>query len=228
MTPANVPSSAPAGPSIATLMRTTAVALVVAAVILVAFVLPAEYAIDPLGTGRWLGLTEIAAPSVMVSEDPVPAGAAMVPVQSGPIGAYPGEFKLDVFEIELAPYEYVEYKYRLEKDAMMLYSWMATAGVIHDFHGERPAGATDGPAEESFDKQERRHASGSYAAPFPGIHGWYWENPGAEPVTIRLTTAGFYTAATEIRSDRSRHPRALRTIASLASAPAGTPRPDTN
>ena len=217
----------PAGPSIATLVRTTVLALAVASVILVAFVLPAEYAIDPLGTGRWLGLTEIAAPSVNVAEDVPSAGAPMVPTHSGPIGVYPGEFKLDVFEIKLAPYEYIEYKYRLERDATMLYSWTATAGVVQDFHGERLPGATDGPAEESFDKQERRQASGSYAAPFAGIHGWYWENPGAEPVTVRLTSAGFYTAATEIRSDRSRHPRVLQSPASLgaiaASAKTDTP-----
>ena len=31
-------------------------------------VLPAEYGIDPLGTGRWLGLTEIASPTVTAVE----------------------------------------------------------------------------------------------------------------------------------------------------------------
>ena len=209
----------PAGPSVARLARTTLVALAVASVILAAFVLPAEYGIDPLGTGRALGLTEIAAPSASVADEAPSAEAPMMPTRSGPIGAYPGEFKLDVFEIELAPYEYIEYKYRLEKDATMIYSWTATGGVVHDFHGERPPGATDGPAEESFDKQERRRASGSFTAPFTGIHGWYWENPGAEPITVRLTSAGFYTAATEIRSDRSRHSRTLQSPTSLSAVP---------
>ena len=120
MTTGPLPSTQ-AGPSIATLLRTTAIALVVAMILLIAFVLPAEYAIDPLGTGRRLGLTEIASPSATPVEDAAPQGAAMAPVRNGPIGAYPSEFKLDVFEIELAPYQYVEYKYRLEKDATMLY-----------------------------------------------------------------------------------------------------------
>ena len=228
MTAADQSPSPATGPSIATLVRSTVVALVVASVVLVAFVLPAEYALDPLGTGRWLGLTEIARPSVSVPEETQPAGAAMVPLRNGPTGAYPGEFKLDAFEFELAPYEYVEYKYRLEKDATMLYSWTASGAVVHDMHAERLPGATDGPAEESFDKQERTQANGSYTAPFTGIHGWYWENPGAEPIRIRVTTAGFYTSATEIRSDRSRHPRALQSPASLGTLPAepvksGTP-----
>ena len=215
----------PAAPSLATLARTTAVALVVAGAILITIVLPAEYAIDPLGTGRWLGLTQIAAPSVVV-DVPKTEGAPMVPTPIGPIGLYPGEFKLDVFEIELAPYEYVEYKYQLEKGAAMLYSWTASAGVVHDFHGERGADAADGgPAEESFDKQNRRQSSGSYAAPFAGIHGWYWENPSAEPVKIQLTTAGFYTSAVEIRSDRSRRTPTLRTLDSLAGPSAQSPAP---
>ena len=210
-----------AAPAPARLIKTTMAALVAAGAILVAFVLPAEYAIDPLGTGRLLGLTRIAAPAIAVDSSPAD-GAVMAPVSRGPIGEYPGEFKLDVFTIELAPYEYVEYKYRLEKGATLLYSWTASAGVVHDFHGERAANATDGgPAEESFDKQNRRQASASYSAPFSGIHGWYWENPSGEPIRIRLTSAGFYTSAVEIRSDRSRRTPVLRTLDSLASSTTG-------
>ena len=43
--------SAPA-PSLSTLAKTTGLALVAAGALLVTIVLPAEYAIDPLGTGR--------------------------------------------------------------------------------------------------------------------------------------------------------------------------------
>jgi hypothetical protein len=49
-------------PSMRTLAITTAIALGLAAVILVTTVLPAEYGIDPLGTGEALGLTAIARP----------------------------------------------------------------------------------------------------------------------------------------------------------------------
>jgi hypothetical protein len=208
----------PIVPSLSLLARTTAIAALVAGVLLVTIVMPAEYAIDPLGTGRWLGLTEIASPRIVAVDAPKTQGAAMVPTPLGPIGLYPGEFKLDVFEIDLAPYEYVEYKYSLEQGATMLYSWVATGGLLHDFHGERSASA-GGPAEESFDKQDRRQASGSYTAPFAGIHGWYWENPSGEPIKIKLTSAGFYTAAVEIRSDRTRRTPALRSLDSLTAPP---------
>jgi hypothetical protein len=189
-----------------------------AVAVLVVFVLPAEYAIDPLGTGRWLGLTDIASPPVNLVEEMRPEGAALKPIAKGPIGEYGGDFKLDVYDITLQPYEYVEYKYHLEQGATLLYSWKASAPLVQDFHGERAAGGTDGaPAEESFDKQDRREATGSLTAPFTGIHGWYWENPNGSPITVRLTSSGFYGSAIEIRSDRSRHPRPLKPIDVLAS-----------
>lgn len=205
-------------PSLSKLLRTTAAAVVVAAAILVSFVLPAEYGVDPLGVGRRLGLTEIASPTVRVAEPPTGPGGPLAPTAKGPIGLYPGEFKMDVYEVVLAPYEYVEYKYRLEKDAAMLYSWTATAPLKHDMHGERAAGS-EGPPEETFDKEDRRQASGTLNAPFGGIHGWYWENPSGEPITIRLTTAGYYSSAVEIRSDRTRRTRTLRSIGTLTPLP---------
>jgi hypothetical protein len=208
----------PPAPSLSTLARSTALALLVAAVLLVTFVLPAEYGVDPTGIGRGLGLTAIASPPVTAVEAPVTAGGRLAPTPNGPLGVYPAEFKFDVFDIVLAPYEYVEYKYQMERDATLLYSWTATGALRHDMHGERIAGATDGPPEQSFDKQDRRQANGALTAPFAGIHGWYWENPGGEAITIRLTSAGYYTSAVEIRSDRSRRTRTLRSLDTLAAA----------
>ena len=211
----------PPAPSPSTLAKTTAIVIAAAGVILITLVLPAEYAIDPLGTGRRLGLTEIAQPKLVVAEVVKSEGAPLAPVQNGPIGEYPAEFKLDRAEIVLAPYEYVEYKYHLEQGATMLYAWEASAGVKHDFHGERQGDASDGgPAEQSFDKQDRKQSTGSYTAPFSGIHGWYWENPGGETIRIRVTTAGFYTSAVEIRSDRTRRTHTLRALDALANEPA--------
>jgi hypothetical protein len=208
-------------PSVSQLARTTVIALAVAAVLLVTLVLPAEYAIDPLGTGRALGLTEIAAPVVAVVEGLAPVDGALRPTVTGPVGTYPAEFKFDVFELVLPPYEYIEYKYQLEQGAAMQYSWAATSPLMQDFHGER-IGGEDGPKEESYDKQDRRQANGAFTAPFTGIHGWYWENPGGQPITIRLTTSGFYSAAVEIRSDRTRHRHDPRSLATLPAAPAVT------
>jgi hypothetical protein len=176
-----------APPSVRKILLATAGAAVAAAIILITAVLPAEYGIDPLGTGRLLGLTDL-------------AGAS-----GGAITRQDAAYKTNRATFELGPYEFVEFKYRLEQGASMIYSWTATGEVIYDFHSE-PDGAPEGYAE-SFDKARLPEAHGTYTAPFSGIHGWFWENPGSKRVTITLTTAGFYSAAQEFRdNDNSFHP----------------------
>ena len=50
-------------------------------------------------------------------------------------------------------------------------------------------------------KVERKsEASGTLTAPFPGIHGWYWENTTDQEITVTLTTAGYYNLSHEFRS----------------------------
>ena len=115
---------------------------------------------------------------------------------------------VDVAEIEIAPYDYVEYKYRLAQTATMLYAWEATLPVIADFHGA-PDGASTG-GEVSIERQTKRRASGTLTAAFSGMHGWYWENPGNTPIRVKLTTAGFYTSAVEYRSNRTRQMHEVR------------------
>jgi hypothetical protein len=217
---------APAPPSLGKLARTTAMAMAVAALLLVAFVLPAEYGIDPLGTGRRLGLTAIASPPAATEsiETPTnPEEALMIPAQRGPVGEYPRPFKTDVYEVVLAAREGIEYKYHLEKGAAMFYGWTADAPVIYDFHGERSGLVSDGgPSSESYDKGTRARASGSFSAPFGGIHGWYWENTGTAPVTVRLTTSGFYNNAVVIHPNGTRK---LRDLQPLDAPPPPTPAP---
>jgi len=188
-------------------------ALLVAVIVLIAAVLPAEYGIDPLGTGRALGLTALSG-TVSAAPVPPPSGDALAPVQEGTIGLYSRDYKVDSRTFELGPYEYIEYKYHLAKDATMLFSWSANGDVVQDFHGD-PDGAPSS-ASQSYDKKPRRESTGSFVAPFSGIHGWYWENPGGETVTVRVTTAGFYTNAHEFHFDGTRRTREVRALDAIA------------
>lgn len=174
------------------ILLATASALGVALIVLVTTVLPAEYNIDPLGTGRALGLTALATAGQEAADRP------------GADAPYTGTLATDTFTVELRPFEGVEYKYRMEKGASLVYAWTATAPVGFDFHGE-PDGAPP-RYSESYGKNTAASMSGSFLAPTPGIHGWFWENPGAGRITITLTTSGFYTASTEYR-DGERHER---------------------
>jgi len=184
--------------SAARLAKASGVALLAAAVVLVTAVLPAEYGIDPLGAGRALGIASMSQATVEAVPPP-PVGDAFAPVQQGAVALYPGEFKVDSREFVLGPYEYVEYKYHLAKDASLFFSWNASGDVIHDFHGD-PDGAP-ASAAQSYDKHPRRKADGSFTAPFSGIHGWFWENKTSQPVTVTLTASGFYNMSHEFRAN---------------------------
>jgi hypothetical protein len=195
-------------PPIRKLAIASGLALLGALVALVTAVLPAEYGIDVLGTGRLLGLTALS--SAGVAAVPPPQGDVLAPQHEGAVALYPGRYRVDSRSFTLGPYEYLEYKYRLQKDATMLFAWQASADVVHDFHGDRDGATTDSP--ESYDDRPRRQADGSFMAPFSGIHGWFWENPGADTITVHVTTAGFYTEAYEFKSDRTRQRRDVRAV----------------
>lgn len=192
-------TSTPSSPPVVStrrLLTATAVAAAIALVVLVTTVLPAEYGIDPLGTGRALGLTALAEAG---GEDDAAAagGPAQEAVRAGANTPATVPLALDEFTVELRPYEGVEYKYRVEQGASLVYTWTATAPVEFDFHGE-PDGA---PARysESYGKGAAATATGTFFAPTPGVHGWFWENPGASRITVTLKTSGFYTKSTEYR-----------------------------
>ena len=70
-------------PSTAKLVRSTIIAAIVALVLLVTVVMPAEYALDPTGAGRLLGLTEMGEIKEQLAEEAAADEAAqMVAVQS--------------------------------------------------------------------------------------------------------------------------------------------------
>jgi hypothetical protein len=178
-------------PSKKAIARATVIALAVALVILFTTVLPAEYGIDPLKTGALLGLTGLSKAS-----DNGTAGRA-TPVATGIYSAQPGIYKVDSEDLTLLPGEGVEIKYHMQKGAVMVYAWKASAKMQFEFHGE-PDQKPRPDYFESYqlaDKAGQDQSYGSFTAPTTGIHGWFWENKGKKEVQIHLTTAGFYDSA---------------------------------
>jgi len=178
-------------------------AMLVAGVLLMAAILPAEYGVDPLGTGKRLGLTSLAqanapaAAGAAAAEAPPPE--SLEPVRPGANTAQTIPLKQDKVTFKLGPFEGIEYKYRMEKGAGMVYSWTSTGKVRFDFHGE-PQGAPKGYAE-SYEMAEGQKASGSFFAPTTGIHGWFWENLSTDDITVTLTSTGFYASGIEFTAD---------------------------
>ena len=120
-------------------------AFLVAALVFVGAVLPAEYGTDPLGTGELLGLLALA--------------------QVAAISAETGEYRLDAAELVVRPSEWVEYTYRIEQGASMLYSWEATGPVSYNFHSAPDGRRRDTPRASTPRKATRRTAATTPRSP---------------------------------------------------------------
>jgi hypothetical protein len=189
-------------PSKKAIAKATAIALIVAVVILFTAVLPAEYGIDPLGTGKALHLTDLAKATESKPESK-PVGARPAAASAGIYTAQSGIFKTDSEDLSLMPGEGVEIKYHMQKGGGMLYSWKATGPVAFEFHGE-PDNKPNKDYFESYELNDQAgsdHSNGSFTAPSTGIHGWFWENKGKKEVQIHLITAGFYDNAKMMAGD---------------------------
>ena len=134
------------------------VALLAAGLILVMFVLPAEYSVDPLGTGERFGLLQLG----VIGEQVEALSAATAAGAGKAIVVAPQErgFQEETIEFTLGPREGMEYKYRLEKGEALLFSWSATGPVAYEFHAE-PDGAPRGYAETYEKGSGTSQASGT-------------------------------------------------------------------
>jgi hypothetical protein len=166
-------------PSVRKLAISTVVAVIVAGIVLVTVILPAEYRIDPLGTGRLLGLDALSG-----AGNSIPVGGA--------------GFNTGHFEIKLQSGEEQEHKALMEKDGAVKYTWEVRGGrgggVIFDFHGEPTEGNFPAGYFKSYAEGEGTMSKGVFVAPFTGRHGWYWQNVTGEPVTIVVQLAGRYSS----------------------------------
>lgn len=204
-------------PSTTRLLKATALALVVAALLLVVLVLPAEYGIDPTGIGAKLGLGALAAtredeptstPVEAAPGNPVSAadvdavdeagsdpeldavGQPVTPVDGSVFGGRDGAYRSDTLSVTLAPGKGAEIKAAMKEGASFVFSWNASTDVASDMHGERTGGA-EGEYTSYWIEPARKRASGSFTAPFDGSHGWYWLNRGDSPVTVTVEVTGF-------------------------------------
>ncbi len=191
-------------PSRKAIAKATGIALAAAIIILFVAVLPAEYGIDPLKTGKALHLTDLAKATEAKPEPKPVTGAQPTAAPAGIYTAQPTSYKVDSEDLSLGPGEGVEIKYHMQKGAGMVYAWKATGNIAFEFHGE-PDKKPNPDYFESYeldDKVGKDRSYGSFTAPTTGIHGWFWENKGKTQVDIHLTTAGFYDSAKMYAGDK--------------------------
>lgn len=167
--------------SLKTLLLSILGSAILALFILLAFIGPAEFGIDPTGLGEKLGLTVLAQPVQQASKQIVLC----------PSGEEVSDW-LDVVVIVVPAASGLEYKFNIKSNAELSYAWKTDGAKLYfDFHGE-PVNDTSGYFK-SFKESTDSQSSGVLKVPFAGTHGWYWENKTQAPVRITLKTKGLYT-----------------------------------
>jgi hypothetical protein len=196
-------------PTTRQLVRSTLIAIVAAAALLLTVILPAEYAVDPTGAGRVLGLTQMGEIKQQLAEEAAADEAGSV-AAAGPASLAPAEEITlsesateadppapeqpapawrDEVVLTLAPGEAAEIKLVMKVGETATYDWRVDQGHVNsDLHGDGTAG------ESTSYRKSRAEASdaGELTAAFEGSHGWFWRNRSNVPVTLILKTKGGY------------------------------------
>lgn len=167
------------------------VAVVAAAAIVVGFVLPAEFGIDPTGIGKATGVLAIAEP-VNEEYERGKKRTGVLTLSETPLEPLPGAS--DHYEITLPAYQSIEMKYEIAEGEAIVFDWRATAPVHVDMHAHPYDGGT--ALTESYTIEDAVSGqSGRYVAPFTGIHGWYWQNRSLGDVTVTVDASGAMTGS---------------------------------
>ncbi|ANK79425.1 MAG: transmembrane anchor protein [Rhizobiales bacterium NRL2] len=187
-------------PSSRQLLRSTLLAALSALAILIAVVLPAEYGIDPTGAGRVLGLTEMGEIKQELEKEAEQDGESHggADQSSNPFSrivslfistANAQESWRDTVTFTLEPGEYTEMKLAMAEGNFAEYAWNAEGGRInYDLH------AHGGGESVTYEKgRGKTSGDGSFTAPFPGNHGWFWRNRDSTPITVTLKIRGDYS-----------------------------------
>lgn len=196
------------------IIKALIIALVIAVVLLVTAVLPAEYGIDPTGTGKLLGFSRlhISKDSVTATTDADTTAHKKFPlIKMEKAGSDPDvprpaeadnpapekqfEQREDSIQVIVPAGKGIEYKTYMLKYGKMKYEWTTDKGTVYfDFHGEvKQATEVKDVYFESYTIAYSHNMVGTFLAPFEGKHGWFFRNKGTEDITITLRLKGQYS-----------------------------------
>ncbi|HHJ3239855.1 TPA: transmembrane anchor protein [Vibrio parahaemolyticus] len=201
-------------PTTKQLVRSTFIALGTAIVLLITVILPAEYAIDPTGMGRALGLTEmgeikaqlaqeaeedqsnsaVVAATKAVQNEPVKAKPEVAPQQLEVSSTKPEVAVAvepvwkDKIMLSLKPGQGAEVKLVMEKGQIAQFEWTSKGGPVnYDTHGDGNGNSI------SYEKGRGvPDDQGELEAAFTGNHGWFFRNRNDKIVMVILKTNGDY------------------------------------
>lgn len=178
------------------LIRSSVIAVVSAAVLLVTVVLPAEYGVDPTRIGGMLGLTEMgqikqqladeAGLETVITEIVTPETTKPEPAKTQNSETIWG----DETTVTLKPGEAAEVKLTMIKGGTAQYEWETNQGHLNsDLHAD---GANKAFISYRKGRSETSDA-GEFQAKFDGVHGWFWRNRSDDTVDVTLRVRGEYS-----------------------------------
>jgi hypothetical protein len=120
------------------------------------------------------------------------------PLRDGVIAVQPVRWRTDSIDIPVGAGEDLEYKLEMKKGQGIVYAvdfgdLADPKLIVNEFHGHTPKD-TDGIGDLMFySKTDGTDQSGSFSAPWDGIHGWYLHNKSDKDIVVKLDVAGFYS-----------------------------------
>ena len=191
-------------PSMAKLIKSTVLAIFLAAVILITVVLPAEYGIDPTGMGEMIGLLKMGEIKVSLAEEAAaekeePQVASTQGTTTDEIVTLSDSVKSkteltinkDEMKLILKPNEGKEIKLAMLKGETVNFVWFTDGGKANfDAHADSKALKI---SYHNYEKGSMERNEGTMEAAFDGNHGWFWRNRTAENMIVTLQVSGDYT-----------------------------------
>ncbi len=208
-------------PSSAQLIRSTIIAAIIALVLLVAVVMPAEYALDPTGAGRLLGLTEMGEiKAQLVEEAAADEAAPRMPLQASDeessaettapgteMAAAPAPApEAAPVEVAPAPEPVAAPQWQDEVRVVLTpgegteFKLTMEEGAVARFSWVSNGGPVNfdthgdgGGRSISYEKGRGvPQDEGELQAAFTGNHGWFFRNRNDNDITLILRTGGDY------------------------------------
>lgn len=192
------------------LIKSVITALIIGAIVLFTAVLPAEYGIDPLGTGKLFGFKKLYQKEINTENKEVNAVLNFEKIEMEKIGSpanvpkpieannpAPKEQlaqREDIIEVTIPAKKGIEYKFKMLKYGSVKYEWSTDKGIVYiDFHGEvKQENPPENVFYESYTLAYSNNMAGTLTAPFEGKHGWYFRNETNEDIVVTLRLKGEY------------------------------------
>jgi len=191
----NIPSDREV-PSTGKLVKSTVLAAIIAGVLLVTVVMPAEYGIDPTGVGQAIGLKKMGEIKTSLAEEAAADEAMQANAEGGSAeeeknasvseAALPATTTLNhEMQFTLAPDEAAEIKVDMSKGSTVKYTWQTDGGKANfDVHGDSKALDI---GYHGYSKGSEQKKAGEIKAAFDGSHGWFWRNRTSSPSPCKPT-----------------------------------------